>query len=48
MIGYIKMYIVKIEKGVWLADWFGDPGRTLVLNNAKIFSTRKKNREEVL
>lgn len=33
------MYIVKIEDGVWLAPWDGDPGRTLVRNSAKHFKT---------
>jgi hypothetical protein len=33
------MFVVKIDD-YWLADWEGDPGRTLVLNNAKIFSNR--------
>lgn len=29
--------IVEIEDGVWLAPWDGDPGRTLVKENAKVF-----------
>lgn len=29
------MYIVELEKGVWLAPWQGDPGRTLKIENAK-------------
>lgn len=33
------MWIVKIEKGTWLAPWDGDPGRTLVESSAKKFKT---------
>lgn len=35
------MYIVELEKGVWLADWEGDPGRTLNKENAKQY--KRKN-----
>ena len=31
------MYIVELEKGVWLADWEGDPGRTVIRKNALQF-----------
>ncbi|MCK5606331.1 hypothetical protein KAR91_30805 [Candidatus Pacearchaeota archaeon] len=34
-------YIVELEKGVWKARWSGDPGRTLVEENAKIFDSLK-------
>jgi hypothetical protein len=30
-------YIVRLETGVWLAPWDGDPGRTLVESSAKVF-----------
>lgn len=30
-------YIVELEPGVWLAPWDGDPGRTTVKENAKVF-----------
>lgn len=30
-------HIVEIERGVWLAQWNGDPGRTLVIRNAQRF-----------
>jgi hypothetical protein len=30
-------YIVELEKGVWIASWEGDPGRTLVEENARKF-----------
>ena len=32
------MKIVELEKGVYLAPWQGDPGRTLVLGSAKVFA----------
>lgn len=35
------MYLVELEKGVWLAEWEGDPGRTLDIENAKQFKTGK-------
>ncbi len=28
---------VKADKNCWIADWDGDPGRTLVRKNAKTF-----------
>jgi hypothetical protein len=31
--------IVEIEEKVWLAPWEGDPGRTLVRENARQFET---------
>jgi len=31
------MFIVELEKGVFLAPWDGDPGRTLVEGSAKQF-----------
>lgn len=34
------MYIVKLEAGVWLAAWDGDPGRTLKKTSAKKFKTQ--------
>lgn len=35
------MPIIELEKGVWLAAWEGDPGRTLDVKSAKKFKTRK-------
>ena len=32
---------VLLEKGCWLADWSGDPGRTILEENAKEFKTRR-------
>ncbi len=34
-------YIVELEPGVYLAPWPGDPGRTLVYEEAKRYSTRR-------
>lgn len=34
-------YIVEIQPGCWLAPWKGDPGRTLVLESARVFTTRR-------
>ena len=36
-----RRYIVKLEPGCWIADWEGDPGRTLVESNAKSFGSLK-------
>ena len=33
-------YIVELERGCWLADWEGDPGRTVVKKSAKKFPTK--------
>lgn len=30
-------YVIKIQNGCWVAPWDGDPGRTLKLENAKVF-----------
>lgn len=32
-------HLVEIEPGVWLARWAGDPGRTLIRENAQQFPT---------
>lgn len=34
----IEKYICKLETGVFIATWSGNPGRTLVLENAKRFN----------
>jgi hypothetical protein len=31
-------YIVELEEGVWIAPWTGDPGRTRVKENARVYS----------
>ena len=33
-------FVVMLEKGCWLADTDGDPGRTLQKKNAQLFSER--------
>ena len=33
----MSYYIIQLEKGVFLADWEGDPGRTLKREIAKRF-----------
>lgn len=35
-------FVVKLQRGCWLADWPGDPGRTLVIDNAKRFDSFEK------
>ena len=35
-----KKYIVELEHNCYSADWAGDPGRTTVKENAKIFNQR--------
>lgn len=35
------MYIVRLEKGVWLAEGICDPPRTLNVKNAKQFKQKK-------
>ena len=34
-------YIVELEKGVYIAPWKGDPGRTLKIQNARIFKSKE-------
>ena len=40
-------YVVKLEEGVWLAPWEGDPGRTLKIENAAKYYVRE-NAEKAL
>jgi len=38
------MYAIEIKSGsepIWVAPWVGDPPRTLKLENAKIFKSKK-------
>ena len=37
----IDMYIVELQKGVWLAPRKGDPGRTLVIASARVFDSKR-------
>jgi hypothetical protein len=32
-------YVVRLSDESWLAPWKGDPGRTSVLHNARIYET---------
>lgn len=34
-------FVVELQDGCWLADWEGDPGRTLRLGNAKLFRSEQ-------
>lgn len=38
----MKKYIIELEKNVWIAPIFGDPGRTTVIECADIFHSKKK------
>lgn len=38
------MFIVEIDEGIWLAQWAGDPERTLVKENAKKYKTMRAAR----
>ncbi len=40
-------YMVKLEKGVYLANWRGDPGRTLKIDSAKKFKNRKAAKKSI-
>ena len=35
----MKYYIVKLGGESWLAPWVGDPGRTVVMENARLYKT---------
>lgn len=37
-----REYVVQLQFGCWVADWEGDPGRTLKLANAQRFPTERK------
>ncbi len=39
------MWIIELEEGVWIAPWDGDPGRTLVQNNAQRFPSERGARQ---
>jgi len=38
-------YTVRLEEGVWLAPWEGDPGRTVIVDYAKRFRSEKNANE---
>ena len=37
-----KEYVVELEQNCWIAPWDGDPGRTIVKENAQKFSSYQK------
>jgi len=39
--------IVELEGGVWLANWEGDPARTLKADSAKKFKTEKAAKQAI-
>ena len=39
--GLDKVRIVRLEDGVWLAPWSGDPGRTLIKRAARLYATER-------
>jgi hypothetical protein len=45
------MYVVRIlnmSSPCWLAPWEGDPGRTLVLNNASVYKSHIEAEEAIV
>ncbi len=36
----MNSYVAELEPGVWIAPWSGDPGRTLLKTNAKVFNRK--------
>ena len=38
-------YVIKLQENTFLADWDGDPGRTVIKTNAKTFEARKPAQE---
>lgn len=36
-----KYHIVQLEVGCWVAPWGGEPGRTVNIENAERFKSRK-------
>jgi hypothetical protein len=42
-----ESYIVELEPGVYLADYVGDPGRTLVKKLAWVFDNDKKAKDQL-
>jgi len=37
----MTLYVIELQPGCWIADWPGDPGRTEVLDNAKVYTSKK-------
>lgn len=42
-----EKYVCKLEHGTYIAPWGGDPGRTLVLKNARRFKTKSSARRAI-
>lgn len=40
-------YAIKLHEGCWVADWDGDPGRTLKIHNARIFDSKEEAEKEL-
>lgn len=36
-----RRWVVELEYGCWLAPWYGDPGRTVVLAHARVFTSER-------
>ncbi len=34
-------WIVELERETWIAPWSGDPGRTVVIRNARKFGSKR-------
>ncbi len=34
-------WIVELERETWIAPWSGDPGRTVVMHNARKFGSKR-------
>lgn len=44
------MYVIQItnsSKPCWIAEWEGDPPRTIVLENAQTFKSKKEAQERI-
>jgi hypothetical protein len=43
----MKKYIIELSKKLWIAPWDGDPGRTVIKRNAKIFDCKTSAEKEL-
>lgn len=42
------MFVLKQkDSNWWIADWEGDPGRTLKLENAKVYTSKKDAEKDI-
>lgn len=44
----MRKFVVQLELGVWLAPWSGDPGRTLALDEARLFQIEGEARRALV